>query len=63
MKQFIEKGGNRMIQYYAVIKQNKIEYWKGDHTKRGFLIHTAGLILPLGTRKPKNVSRETIRQF
>lgn len=52
-----------MTQYYAVIKSNKVEYWKGDHTKSSFLIHTAGLILPLGNKKPKKVSRETIRQF
>lgn len=59
-----------MKQYYALIDTNVkplttpvITYWCGDSTKASFLTRLRGFVLPLGTRKPRNVSRETIYQF
>lgn len=54
-----------MKQYYQLINTitNKTEYWSGDSTHSSHLLKFGKLILPLGTHKPKNVSRETIKQF
>ena len=56
-----------MIMYYVLIDPSfhpSINtYWKGDNTRAGFLTELRGFVIPLGTRKPKNVSRETIREF
>lgn len=59
-----------MKQYYALIDTNVkpltapvTTYWCGDSTKASFLTRLRGFVLPLGTRKPRNVSRETIYQF
>ena len=52
-----------MKQYYMVLDANKIEYWTGDNSKSSFLTTLGYMIIPLGTRKPKNVSRETLKQF
>ena len=57
-----------MKQYYATIDtckspQNMVQYWVGDNSKAVILTHSNKLVLPLGTRKPRNVSRETIKQF
>lgn len=54
-----------MKQYYRTISKNKsvIEIWYGDPARAGWLLETNKMVLPLGTHKPKNVSRETIREF
>lgn len=59
-----------MKMYYALIDTNVkpltqpiITYWMGDSTRASFLTRLRGSVLPLGTRKPRNVSRETIREF
>ena len=57
-----------MKAYYATIDTCKpvkdmIQYWVGDNSKAVILTHSNKLVLPLGTRKPRNVSRETIKQF
>ena len=57
-----------MKQYYATIDtckspQNMVQYWVGDSRNAITLTHLNKLVLPLGTRKPRNVSRETLKQF
>lgn len=57
-----------MKQYYATIDtcnspQNMIQYWVGDSSRAITLTKLNKLVLPLGTRKPRNVSRETLKQF
>ena len=54
-----------MINYYKIINTNThtIEYWKGDTSKSSWLLSTSNLIIPLGNKLPKNVSRETLKQF
>lgn len=53
-----------MKQYYRTINtNNSFSYWHGDNERATWLLKTNKLVLPLGTRKPKNVSRETIREF
>ena len=59
-----------MKMYYALIDTNThplttpiITYWCGDNSKASILTQLRGLVLPLGTRKPRNVSRETIYTF
>lgn len=51
--------------YYKVYNTttHKIEYWRGDPANAGFLLTTGNFIIPTGTHKPRNVSRETIKQF
>lgn len=49
------------MQYYKVIYKNCIEYIHAESS--GIELYTRGqdcFIVPLGTHKPKNVSRETI---
>ena len=57
-----------MKQYYATIDTCKpvkdmIQYWVGDSSKAIVLTKMNKLVVPLGTRKPRNVSRETLKQF
>lgn len=52
-----------MKQYYLVIKNSEKEYWCGDSSRAYVLLQIGNIVLPLGGRKPKNVSRETIKQF
>ena len=54
-----------MINYYRTINTTtgQIEVWKGDASKSHWLLTTSNLILPLGNKPPKNVSRETIKEF
>ena len=54
-----------MINYYKLVNTSthKIEYWKGDTSSSSWLLSTNNFIIPLGSRPPKNVSRETINQF
>lgn len=54
-----------MKQYYQVYNPvtSTSTYWIGDSSKASFLLEFGNLILPLGNKKPKNVSRETIKQF
>jgi len=37
--------------------------WHGDIEKADFLLQLAQMVIPLGTRRPRNVSRETIKEF
>ena len=52
-----------MKQYYIVFKNREMEYWCGDSARAYVLLQIGNIVLPLGSRKPKNVSRETIKQF
>ena len=59
-----------MKMYYLLLDTNVkplttpvTTYWCGDNSKAGFLTDLRGFVIPLGTRKPKNVSRETIWNF
>lgn len=54
-----------MKQYYQLYNPitRTTSIWSGDTTKSTNLLKFASIIIPLGTRKPKNVSRETIKQF
>lgn len=58
-----------MIMYYVLVDpiiQPPITiktYWRGDNSRAGFLTELRGFVIPLGTRNPKNVSHETIREF
>lgn len=54
-----------MIQYYQVYNPltSASTYWTGDNTKAGFLLTSNNFIIPLGNKKPKKVSRETILTF
>ena len=55
--------------YYETIKiigdTTNIAYWAGDNSKATALVKKFNFdfIRPLGTKKPKNVSRETIMEF
>ena len=56
-----------MIMYYLLtdptFHPSVNTYWRGDNSRAGFLTKLGGFVIPLGTRKPRNVSHETIRQF
>lgn len=56
-----------MKQYYQLLDPSFnppiTTYWCGESSKATILTKLRGFVIPLGTRKPKNVSRETIRQF
>ena len=38
-------------------------YWCGDNSKASFLTELRGFVLPLGTRKPRNIKDEDIWKF
>lgn len=60
-----------MKQYYKCVRKYEdgeltIHYWHGDSSKEGSVDHLHycyDFVIPLGTHKPKNVSRETIKEF
>lgn len=52
-----------MIQYYITIRDGKEEYWRGKSENAGVLLTFGALVLPLGNKKPRNVSRETLKEF
>ena len=52
-----------MIQYYLIYRNGETRYWRGDSSRAGVLLSIGELIIPLGNKKPKNVSRETLKQF
>lgn len=54
-----------MKQYYKLYNTNtqQFEYWHGDTTMSKFLLTLGRYIIPLGNKLPKNVSRETIKEF
>ena len=52
-----------MKHYYLHINTHHTEVWCGDNKRANVLLKMNGLILPLGTRKPRNVSRETLKEF
>ena len=54
-------------QYYMVydtLFQHR-DYWHGESDRADFLLKLGILtvVIPLGTRRPRNVSRETIKEF
>lgn len=38
-------------------------YWCGDNSKAGFLTDLRGFVIPLGTRKPRNIPADDIWKF
>ena len=52
-----------MKYYYKTIKNHKTEYWCGDSQRASVLLIMGYTVIPLGVRKPKNVSRETFKVF
>ena len=54
-----------MKQYYLVYNAttSTSTYWAGGNLKAGFLLTTGNFIIPLGNKKPKKVSCETLHQF
>ena len=50
-------------QYYKVIRGGKIEFWHGESARAAEALSHWFFILPLGSKKPRNVSRETIKEF
>lgn len=38
-------------------------YWHGDNSRAQFLTTLRGFVIPLGTKKPKKLSSETLREF
>lgn len=56
-----------MKHYYKLIDPTMhppvTTYWHGDTTKSKILLTLRGFVLPLGNKKPSNVSRETIYEF
>ena len=56
-----------MKQYYELldptINPPVVTYWHGDTTRASFLLELRGFVIPLGSKKPKKVSRETLYQF
>ena len=61
----IWKENTSMKQYYQVYNPltSTSTYWTGDSTKANFLLTSNNFIIPLGSKKPKKVSRETLHQF
>lgn len=54
-----------MKQYYQVynLVTSTSTYWTGDNAKAIFLLTSGNFVIPLGNKKPKKVSRETLNQF
>lgn len=54
-----------MKQYYLIYNAttSTIDCWCGDNSKADFLLTLGNVILPVGNKKPRNVSRETIKTF
>ena len=52
-----------MKQYYKVVRDTKVEVWHGESSRAEKALNHWSFILPLGTKKPANVSRETIKEF
>lgn len=56
-----------MRQYYKASKkvgtEIVIDYWYGDSDKSSFLFHSYDFVLALGTKKPRNVPKDTIKLF
>ena len=54
-------------QYYMIydtLFQHK-DYWHGESDRASFLLKLGNpmMVIPLGNRRPRNVSRETIKEF
>jgi hypothetical protein len=65
MKRIYGERGDNMKQYYLVynVTTSTIDCWCGDNSKADFLLQLGRTILPVGNKKPRNVSRETIKTF
>lgn len=56
-----------MKMYYVLIdptiKPCINTYWHGDNSSANFLTRLRGFVLPLGTRKPKNLTGSTVQDI
>ena len=59
-----------MKMYYLLMDTNVkpltapiITCWCGDNSKANFLTSLRGFVIPLGTRKPRNIKAEDIWKF
>lgn len=52
-----------MIQYYLTYRNGETSYWRGDSLRASILLTLGEIVIPLGNKKPKNVSRETLKEF
>ncbi len=56
-----------MVQYYKTSKkvgaEIKVEYWHGESDRAGFLFNTHDFIIAIGTKKPRNIPTEQIKEF
>ena len=54
-----------MKQYYQLYDTtfHTSHYWCGDSSKAQFITKLGMMVIPLGNKKPRNVSRETIKEF
>lgn len=54
-----------MKQYYQLYDTtfHTSKYYAGDSLKAEWLTKLGMMIIPLGNKKPRNVSRETIKTF
>lgn len=56
-----------MKMYYLLtdptFKPSVNTYWHGDNSRAQFLTTLRGFVIPLGTKKPKKLNSETLREF
>lgn len=56
-----------MVQYYKTSKKVGTEivvtYWHGDSARADFLFSSHDFVLAIGTRKPKTIPFEDIKEF
>lgn len=56
-----------MVQYYKTSKkvgtEIEVTYWHGDSTRADFLFSSHDFVLAIGTRKPKTIPAEDIKEF
>ena len=65
--QIKKKGENHMKQYYLASKKVgtdiQVECWHGESDRAGFLFNSYDYVLALGTRKPRSINKEDIKEF
>lgn len=56
-----------MKQYYLASKKVgtdiQVECWHGESDRAGFLFNSYDYVLALGTRKPRSINKEDIKEF